>query len=244
MEARSYTEPIHAAGDLLFCQFPMRKIDAHGVVHAFDIHWKISTQPVFRDVLTFDEIAPLAVPVPPLGPHARTVAPPHALLLACIHPVMHHRNTERLLWRYDIHLLATAIGDSNQFVDVAIGKRVAAVCAYQLAAARAAFHTAVADSVLRKLLASSGDEPSAAYLRANRTWTDELLSSIRHLPRWRDRLRLLREVALPAPRYVLNAYGFTPSCFTASAAFTGPLLSALYLHRLSAGAWKVLRGQK
>ena len=240
MNARGYTEPVHADRDLLFCQFPLRKTDPHGLVHAFDIHWSISTQPVFRDVLTFDEIAARAVAVPALGPHARTAAPVHALLLACIHPVMHHRNVDWLLWRYDVHVIARSIGAAafDVFVDLAIAKRVGAICAFQLDAVRAAFDTPIADGVVEKLRASAGGEPSAAYLCGNRTWADELRSSMRHLPRWRDRLRLFREVTLPPSRYMLAAYGFTPSSVTAA------LLPALYVHRLSSGGWRVLRRSK
>jgi hypothetical protein len=58
------------------------------------------------------------------------------------------------------------------------------------------------------------------------------------LPRWSDRLRLLREVILPGPAYMLKAYGVAPSAL-------GPaLLPVLYLHRLASGGWKVLAGQK
>ena len=35
----------------LFSQFEVQKIDRFGVAHAFDVHWRISTQPVFADVL-------------------------------------------------------------------------------------------------------------------------------------------------------------------------------------------------
>jgi hypothetical protein len=49
---------------------------------------------IFADVLSCDEMASLAADVPGLGLNARTTAPLHALLLACTHPVMHHRNVE------------------------------------------------------------------------------------------------------------------------------------------------------
>ena len=41
--------------------------------------------------------------LPALGEHARTAgARCTPLLLACIHPVMHHRNAESLVWIYDL----------------------------------------------------------------------------------------------------------------------------------------------
>ena len=40
----------------------MEKTDAFGVRHVIDVHWKISTQPVFADVLTYEEMRSRAVP--------------------------------------------------------------------------------------------------------------------------------------------------------------------------------------
>ena len=45
---RGYVAPPYC--DELFAQFQMEKTDAFGVRHVFDVHWKISTQPVFADV--------------------------------------------------------------------------------------------------------------------------------------------------------------------------------------------------
>ena len=39
----------------------------------------------------------------------RGLSPVHALLVACIHRVAHHRGTERLIWLLDIHLLASRL---------------------------------------------------------------------------------------------------------------------------------------
>jgi hypothetical protein len=240
LAGRGYTAPVHCDGDLLFCQFPLRKTDAFGVLHAFDVHWKISTQSVFADVLGFDEIAGVAMDLPSLGVFARTTGPVHALLLACIHPVMHHRNVESLLWTYDIHLLASRLSDQeiDRFAELAVAKQVSAICAHQLTAARRRFGTRVSDPVMMKLAAVQAGEPSAAYLRPNRRWGNELVSSIQGLPSWIDRLRLLREVMLPGPAYMLKVYRVAPS--SPRAAF----LPIFYIHRLASGVLRIMSGQK
>jgi hypothetical protein len=240
MARHGYTAPVYCEGDLVFCQFPMLKTDAFGVCHTFDFHWKISTQSVFADVLVFDEIAAGAVDLPALGAHARAAGSIHALLLACIHPVMHHRNTESLIWIYDVHLLASRLSEAEfeNFAELAIAKHVSAVCAHQLDAARRWFGTRIPDAVVMKLDAVNACEPSAAYLRPDRRWSNELISSIRGLPRWSDRLRLMREVVFPGPAYMLKAYQLVPSSIAAA------LLPLLYLHRLAAGGWKVIARQK
>jgi len=239
MARSEYSSPAYCDGELLFGQFPSTKTDAFGVAHAFDFHWKISTQAIFADLLSVDEIASGAIPLPSIGAHARAAGPVHALLLACVHPVMHHRNVESLIWIYDIHLLASRLSerDLDRFVDLAVARHVSAICAHQLAAARHRFGTSISDRAITRLRADRPHEPSAAYLRAGRRWHDELVSNVRGLPRWADRLRLLREVMLPGPAYMLKAYGLSSSLSAA-------LLPVLYIHRLAAGGWKVLAGHK
>ena len=58
-----------------------------------------------------------------------------------------------------------------------------------------------------------------------------MVSDIRSLPSWRDRLRLAREHLLPPGDYVLKKYGRSGRVW----------LPALYLHRAIAGAWRLLR---
>ena len=240
MARSGYSSPAYCDGELLFGQFPSTKTDQFGVAHTFDFHWKISTQAIFADVLSFDEISADAIRLPSIGAGAWAACPVHALLLACVHPVMHHRNVESLIWIYDIHLIASRLSehDLDRFADLAVARHVSAICAHQLAAARHRFGTAVSDRVIARLGAVTPPEPSAAYLRTGRRWRDELVSNVRALPRWGDRVRLLREVMLPGPAYMLKAYDLRSSSLSAA------LLPALYVHRLALGSWKVLAGRK
>ena len=233
-----YTTPTFCDGDLLFCQFPLKKTDAFGLTHAFDFHWKISTQSMFAEILSEEELAPAAVAVPALGPHARAVGPVHALFLACIHPVMHHRNTDSLIWIYDVHLIASGLSDAEleRFAELAIDKRVAAICAERLALARSRFRTRLPERVVARLGEPRALEPSEVYLRPSRRWHHELLSNLRGLGRSSERARLLREVLVPSPRYMLDSYGFGAIGYV--------LLPALYVHRVMNGVWKILRGRK
>jgi hypothetical protein len=234
-----YTAPPYCDGERVFGQFALEKEDRLGVEHAFDFHWKISTQSVFADLLTYDELAADAAPIPALGASARAAGPVHALLLACLHPVMHHRNVERLIWVYDIHLLASRLSaaEFQRFSDLAVDRGVGAICARQLAHARSRFGTRMPEGLLPRLAAVQS-EASAVYLRPGRRWHHEFASSVRGLPRWHDRIRLMREVLLPSPRYMLGAYGLT------SRPVGLALLPALYVHRNVHGIWKVLVGRK
>ena len=224
----------------LFSQFEVQKVDAFGVLHAFDVHWKISTQPVFADLLTYEELLPRAVPVTGLCRAAIAPRTVDALLLACFHPVMHHRNDTRALWVYDVHLLAShlARGELDEFVQLARRKKVAAICARALQQSQTTFGTCLPPGLIDALSAAGHAEPSSEYLASERRWHHELGSSLRGTPSFGGRARLLRQVLLPSPRYILEAYGLgrTPlaSC----------LLPVLYIHRNLRGLWKVVRGKK
>ena len=240
MEDAGYSAAPYCGGELLFCQFPLEKRGRFGLVHAFDFHWKISTQTVFAGLLTFEEVSARSTPVPGLGAHARTLSPPDALLLACVHPVMHHRNAGSLLWMYDIHLLASALSerDFERFAALAVARQVAEICAHQLDTAARCLGTRVPASALRTMTAIERREPSAVYLRPNRRWIDELFSSVRGLPKWSERLRLVREVVFPSPAYMLKTHGLAWSFGAVTR------LPILYLRRISSGGWRVLAGRK
>jgi hypothetical protein len=223
----------------IFSQFEMQRVDRFGVLHVFDVHWRVSTQPVFEKLPTYDGLVSRCQALPPLGPHARAAGRVDALLIACVHPAMHHRNLERALWIYDVHLLASAISEAElaEFVLRAEAAEVGPVAAHALQRARAVFGTAVPDWVLARLAAAVA-ESSSAYLASERRWHDELLSSVRALPTLGRRMALVRAVLFPSPQYVLGAYGFGGKRL-------GPwLLPALYAHRNLRGAWRVLTRKK
>lgn len=238
LSAAGYEEPPFSDGELLFCQFQMTKCDRFGVLHVFDIHWKISTQALFADVLTYDEIAAESMPLTALGRHARTTSGPHALILACIHPVMHHRNYPRLIWLCDVDRLARLMSPEalHRFAAIAVDRGVAQICLRQLQAVVARLATPVSDDVMAMLVTSSSLEPSTAFLRPGRRWHHELVSNLRSLTGWRDRARFLREVVLPSPQYMLDIYQLGPGARAA--------LPALYLHRCLSGLVKIALKKK
>ena len=89
LRSLGYAAPPYCDGELLFGQVVFVRTDAVGIDHVIDVHWKISTQAVVADLLTYDDISVRAISVPALGPAARTAGLVHALLLACLHGIVH-----------------------------------------------------------------------------------------------------------------------------------------------------------
>jgi hypothetical protein len=160
------------------------------------------------------------------------------LILACIHPVMHHRNYPRLIWLCDVDRLVRLLSPESlhRFAAIAVDRGVAQICLRQLQAVVARLATPVSDDVMAMLVTSSSLEPSTAYLRPGRRWHHELVSNLRSLTGWRDRARFLREVVLPSPQYMLDIYQLGPGARAA--------LPALYLHRCLSGLIKIALKEK
>jgi hypothetical protein len=235
--AHGYVATACCDGELVLRQFEMQKVDRFGMTHALDVHWSVSMQTLFADLLSYDELAAESIALPALGPSARAAGPIHALLLACVHPVMHHRNDTRAIWRIDVDRLASRFSadDWSALVRLAIDRRVAAIVARALSEAQHEWGTPIPDAVLAALQ-TRREEASAAYLETGRRWKEEALANLAHLP-WRDRLRLAREIAFPSRAYMSRKYGLDGGVSIA-------LLPALYVLRLTSGAARVVLGRK
>ena len=236
MTSLGYRRPAQVTGELVMHQVDYLRTDAAGVRHVFDVHWKLSNRQAVADVLSFDEVMGASVAIEGLDGAGRCPSHVHSLVLACVHRVAHHSGDERLIWLYDIHLLAQALSaeESDALVALSRDRSVTLICADGLLAARRAFGTSLPDGLMERLTPAgraAASEPSAALLAGQPTLARELLSDLRAI-RWRQRVRLLREHAFPSPQYMSAAYTTTNRV----------LLPALYTHRLVRGAWRLLRG--
>ena len=186
-------------------QFHYLRTDGCGIPRLIEVHLRVANPEAFAHALPFAAARAAAVHVPGV-PGGWTLSPPHALLLACVHRAAHHYGSRRLIWLYDIHLLAGGLsGDEwSSFGAAATAGRVAAVCRDGLAAAAASFGTVVpaeADAAL-----ATGDEPSRYFLEAPRE-LDVRLSTLRATPTWQGRARHVRGWLFPPATYMTARYG-------------------------------------
>ena len=153
LRALGYEREIAISGTLVASQASFSRTDHFGLTHVVDLHWHIANMQVIAKMLPHDEVARRAVPIPPLGQHARAAAPADALTLACLHRAAHHRDSEELLWIYDIHLLAAGLSESEWNAVVATAEQGAAtaLCARGLTLAIDRFGTPVPTIVMRRL---------------------------------------------------------------------------------------------
>ena len=210
LEALGYRRPNAVSGRFVsYEEYFTRSIGQ--LDHVVDLHWQVNNMPVFANSLAYEEMRARAVAVPQLGPHARTLYPPHALLLACMHRAGHRAidgpEVERRIWLYDIHLLATAMSATEwrEFIEQCVAKEMREICIDALEAARHAYGTAYPAGLFEALSHSGKRELSANFLEADQNAALRL--ALRALPKWRDRAALIKEMLFPPSAYVLGKYG-------------------------------------
>lgn len=235
LEAMGYVRYDAIVGSLVSYEDAFRK-SCGTIEHVIDLHWQVNNGQVFAHAVAWEDAYARSVPVPQLGAAARTPHPPHALLIACMHRAAHlgleGPGGVRLVWLFDMHLIAGAMRDSEwqEFVDDCRTTKMRAIALDALRCTQRRFRTAFPAGVIAALAERSVPELSSRYLRPGRAGM-LLLTDLRALPTWRKRATLLRESWFPAPDYLLRKFeGHSPW-----------LLPWLYLRRAVEGAWKVAR---
>ena len=191
---------------------------ADGGRHSIDLHWQVMNAPSLKDLLTFAECYAAARPLPRLSPEALTMDRVRLLIHTCLHRVMHcntpyvvagraFHDSGRLIWSYDIRLLAEALDDDQwrRLTRLAAEGGVSGVCLEGLQAASASLGAAIPGHVLGSLAQSSaGDRNSLYFIRSRslgRAWQD-----IRAFPGLRPKLRYALARIVPDPRFVRAKY--------------------------------------
>jgi hypothetical protein len=203
-------EPVRQfTGDLVTYQVPYVKRRDGAVVHVLDVHWRVANPQRFGAMLAQADAAAASVSVPGLGAVARGLGGPHALLVACVHPVAHHADSQRLIWKHDIHLLASRFDGPawTQFVDLVRARGMASICQRSLGAAAVAFGTSVPEMVFTRLSEPSvADAETAVYLAPRRRHIQAVFWDVRSMPTWGDRLRLMGQHLFPPAPYMREVY--------------------------------------
>ncbi|MDH3598189.1 MAG: nucleotidyltransferase family protein [Candidatus Tectomicrobia bacterium] len=235
LTAQGYAPLPGVSGGLISHQCTYVKEGTHGVRHAYDVHWKISNPYAFADCLSVETLQGAAVAITALGPHARALSTVHALILACIHRIAHHQHEDRLIWLYDIHLLARSMSCAEwaELGQLALDTRLQEVCRLGLQLVRRHFGTALPQDIMARLKISDRpllDAPGRPLRRSHPRRLHRLAAELCALPSWRHQWHLLWEHAFPPAAYILHRY----------AATRRSMLPMLYLHRGVRGLWRLL----
>jgi hypothetical protein len=177
-----------------------------GVRHTVDLHWRVLNPNAVNHVFDLDALFADSVPLPRLSAAARAPSRFDALLLACVHRVLHHRHARPLIWTYDIHLMASECADTDwqRLADRAFAAGVGRVVRESLREAHETLGTEVPTWLFADPRLASGDD-LAMYL-APAPHAHIMLGELRSLPDWRSRWRFASQVVFPSPSYMREVY--------------------------------------
>lgn len=233
LQARGYQRMVTVEGAWVSQEIACSRSGLLGVTHTLDVHWRLSNMQRFARVLDFAELAAEAVPLPGLCPQARGLGAVHALLLAAMHRIAHlaDGSANRLIWLWDLHLLAQGLSEAQWGELLALAGRTGqcGVCLDGLRRAAETFGTALPVGLaeaLEEAAVREGFDPRRVNTRLGVE-----LSNLRSLGSWSERLGLLKEHLFPPADYLLAKYG-------TSARGRLPLL---YLRRIWEGIPKLWR---
>lgn len=227
LESLGYQRRATLSGDFVGYQHCCWKPLGSDIHQVLDCHIRVNDYLFFAEALGFEELMADSVSIPELAPSARTLGPVHALLLACMHLVatIPMGDAGRLIWLYDLHLLAGSFDDSDweRFLALARERSICGTCVHSLEAASAFFPVAVTEPVMAALRAAAASEPFKPGEDMKR-WR-YYFQVLRSTPGVGGKARLLREHFIPAPDYLMAKYGTTNRL----------ALPWLYVHRVFAG---------
>jgi hypothetical protein len=217
-----FSEKLTSGDELGVRQKTFERVDRFGLAHGYDVHLDIANPATVARALTYEDMRSRALDLPRIAAGALAPSLVDSLLYACIHRVVHHHSSDRLMWLYDVHLLANRLS-SNEWSELwsrALERRVVTICKVTLDDAR---HWFGGDD-FGKDAPAVGEEPSAAFLIRDRTRGAVLATELKALT-WGERFKRMRQLAFPPADFVMQSFGVRNRA----------ALPALY-------AWRALRG--
>lgn len=231
-------------GEFISQESSWSRVDRFGAGHTVDLHWRSNNSPILAKLLSYEEMAARAVSVLPLGPGAVTPCPVHAILFACIHRAGHanapfivdgvrYPARERLIWLYDIHLLASrmATAEFEEVAAIASRKRMKAICREALLLCEKRFALQVPPAVIQTLQPDGDEEPSSQFFRGGRLL--QMTGDFLALDGPGERMGWFKELAFPPDQYMRSKYPNSAVHW----------LPVLYARRAIEGLWRLATRQ-
>jgi hypothetical protein len=174
--------------------------------HCVDLHWQVSNSSFLSQRFSFDELYRNAKPAPRLHPAALAHGTIDALLITSMHRASHRYIGGRLIWLYDVHLLAGEMTEPD-WTDLVARAHRKSLCTPTLESFELAgryLSTQVPREALAALAAGTGGERVPAYFASGRMSRRRM--DIAALGGAGHRVAYIAEMLWPPPAYLLSKY--------------------------------------
>ncbi len=174
--------------------------------HCIDLHWRISNSSFLSQRFSFDELYAQAQRVLRLHPLALAHGTIDALLITALHRTSHRYIGGRMIWLYDIHLLAGQLTECDWRVLTARAQQLGLCTALMdsLELAQLHLHTHVPRYVLSGLAGTAHREQVPAYFASSHIGKRRMdLGALRGIG---EQIGYIAEMLLPPRSYMLSKY--------------------------------------
>ena len=162
LQEAGYTFTIEAAEKSAEFEAAVERRLPGGMRHHVDLHWRVLNHARLADGLTFADLDSASVAIPSLECKARGLGIVHAMLHALLHRItnMPSGRQNRLIWLYDIHLLAMRCRneDWDELSRQCVALKCATPCLDGLRATRTVFATPIPEANESALRRQSREE--------------------------------------------------------------------------------------
>jgi len=203
LRTRGYRPANAIDGDLVLRQMSLAKRQ-YGIDHIWDVHWSISNRPAFQDLLSYKHLLDTGTPVTVEDVTFMVPNTVSNLLIACLHLVGHHAHDVRLVWLYDMHLLAERMSESQkqEFLDLAGGRPEIGAACHAALSLTGKYLLSQATAGLERAL----DPGPKHRLRLKRFYVARLFEDARAMDRT-NRYRFARQHLFPSAAYMKERFG-------------------------------------
>lgn len=179
-----------------------------GLLHRIDLHWRVLNHARLANRLGFYDLWAGSMLIPAMQCDARGLGVAHALLHSLLHRVtnMPSGQHDRLIWLYDIHLLALRCDaqEWERILAACMTMRCATPALDGLQAAQLAFNTPLPDGVFETLRAGMTGEDWQLGAALDQGAMDR--AHLAALP-WHQKARWLRRKLFPSAAFMRVRYG-------------------------------------
>jgi hypothetical protein len=183
------------------------RAQSHGL--EIDLHWRLSSTPVFAFRFDWNELLASSLPLPRLAPEARGLGPVHAYLHACMHRVQNMAMglDDVLKWQFDLHVLGRQFRpeDWQELVSLSALRGLSGTCLSGMRAAEQRFGRHAAEFVLPAL--SEAERQESMDVDRMDGWFYIQTMCWRALPSNRARFRWLKQRLFPNRAYLRMRHG-------------------------------------
>ena len=200
-----YEQIIGISGNYVSYQTTVAKKISAKFIHRIDIHWKINNRQILANCYSLDELLENNMSCTLLNQEMFIPSSIDSLILACIHRIGHHADKERLIWLYDIHLLAESLSHDQwaMLIAKARKKKVSQILFDGISTSNALLDTKIDKGIYQSLKKSlQTEEISSTFLDRDLGEIQLFWKDLMFLPKWSQRLMLIKEHLIPDRKYL------------------------------------------